>query len=51
MADLVFIIIVAAFFALCVGYVRLCDRIIGADPPERESPDERGADELEAVGR
>ena len=31
MADLVFIVIVVAFFALCVGYVRLCDHIIGPD--------------------
>ena len=31
MADLVFIAIVVAFFALCVGYVRVCDRIIGPD--------------------
>jgi hypothetical protein len=50
-ADLVLIIIVAAFFTLCVAYVRLCDRIIGADSPERESPDERSDDELEGVGR
>ena len=31
-ADIVFIAIVVAFFALCVGYVRVCDRIIGPDP-------------------
>jgi hypothetical protein len=45
-ADLLFVIITIAFFALCVGYVRVCDRIIGPDPaaptttptgePERE---------------
>ena len=32
MADIVFVAIVVAFFALCVGYVRVCDRIIGPDP-------------------
>jgi hypothetical protein len=28
MADLAFILVALAFFALCVGYVRFCDRII-----------------------
>ena len=32
MADLVFLGLTAAFFALCVGYVSLCDRILGPDP-------------------
>jgi hypothetical protein len=31
-ADLLFVIITIAFFVLCVGYVRVCDRIIGPDP-------------------
>jgi hypothetical protein len=31
LVDLVFLLIVLAFFAVCVGYVRLCDRIIGPD--------------------
>ena len=34
MADLLFVIITIAFFVLCVGYVRVCDRIIGPDPVE-----------------
>ena len=42
-ADLVFIVIVVAFFALCVGYVRLCDRIIGPDSPGREPADVHAA--------
>jgi hypothetical protein len=37
--DLLFIAIAMAFFAVCVGYVRLCDRIIGPDPTGRESGD------------
>jgi hypothetical protein len=31
MADLIFVSIIGAFFALCVLYLRWCDRIIGAD--------------------
>ena len=30
-ADVLFILITVAFFAICVAYVRWCDRIIGAD--------------------
>jgi hypothetical protein len=32
MRDLVVIAIVIGFFALCVAYVRWCERIIGPDP-------------------
>jgi hypothetical protein len=32
MTDLVVLAIVAAFFVLCVAYVRWCDHIIGPDP-------------------
>jgi hypothetical protein len=50
--DLLFIAIVLAFFALCVGYVRVCDRIIGPDPaPTRETTEPAFGDELEQVGR
>ena len=31
MADLIFVSILVAFFALCVVYLRWCDRIIGPD--------------------
>jgi len=31
MADLFFLLLTAAFFALSVGYVKLCDKIIGPD--------------------
>ncbi|MBV2365358.1 hypothetical protein ACFPZ0_19405 [Streptomonospora nanhaiensis] len=34
MADIVFVLVAVAFFALCVGYVRGCERIIGADPAD-----------------
>jgi hypothetical protein len=31
-ADLLMMVTVAGFFAVCVAYVRVCDRIIGPDP-------------------
>jgi hypothetical protein len=31
-ADVLFVVITVAFFVLCVGYVKVCDRIIGPDP-------------------
>jgi hypothetical protein len=34
LVDLVFMLIVVAFFVVCIGYVRLCDRIIGPDPQQ-----------------
>ncbi len=37
MADLLFMVITIAFFAVCVAYVRLCDRIIGPDPAQTAS--------------
>ena len=35
-ADLLFVVITIAFFVVCVGYVPLCDRIIGPDPASTE---------------
>jgi hypothetical protein len=32
MADLLMVMITVVFFSLCVGYVALCNRIIGPDP-------------------
>jgi hypothetical protein len=31
MQDVLFVVIVVAFFALAAGAVRLCDRVVGAD--------------------
>ena len=42
MADLWVHVTVIGFFALCVGFVWGCDRIIG--PDEHELLDETGAD-------
>jgi hypothetical protein len=46
-ADLLFVVITVAFFAICVAYVRVCDRIIGPDPAPPAA--ERRDDEREAV--
>jgi hypothetical protein len=46
MADLLFVVITIAFFILCVGYVQLCDRIIGPDPRQpADTPVEGRPDE------
>ena len=34
MRDVIVLAIIAVFFALCVAYVRWCDRIIGPDPDD-----------------
>ena len=43
MADLIFVVITAAFFALSVAYVKLCDRIIGPDPVTDSGGDDGGS--------
>ncbi len=42
MADLLVTLTILAFFGLCVGLVRGCDRIIGPDEAEEllDAPDE-----------
>jgi hypothetical protein len=39
--DAIFLATIVAFFALCVAYIRACDRIIGPDI-EFELDDEAG---------
>lgn len=39
MADLLMVVVIAAFFVLAATYVRLCDRVIGPDPLESEPQD------------
>ena len=39
MADLVFVSIIVAFFALCVLYLKWCDRIIGPEELGTERDD------------
>ncbi|QXC59797.1 hypothetical protein KSP35_15610 [Aquihabitans sp. G128] len=51
MADLLFLVVTVAFFAVAAGFTVLCDRIIG---PDRDHGDPQGAGEpdppAEAVG-
>jgi hypothetical protein len=34
MKDALMLLLIVAFFALCIAYVAWCDRIIGPDPAE-----------------
>lgn len=40
MRDVVFVAVTVAFFMLCVGYVALCDRIVGDDTESVTSADQ-----------
>ena len=44
MKDLIVIVMTVAFFALAVGYVALCNRIIGPDTFEGDTTDVGGTD-------
>jgi hypothetical protein len=49
MADVIFVGVIGAFFALCVAYIRWCDRVIGPDElPAPVVGDTDGADVLGA---
>jgi hypothetical protein len=48
-ADLLFVVITVAFFVLCVGYVHLCDRIIGPDPAPEAGGERSFESDTEAV--
>ena len=37
MADLVLVAVIVVFFALCLGLVKACDRIIGPDDPQLDA--------------
>ncbi|MBV9950543.1 MAG: hypothetical protein JO291_01230 [Acidimicrobiia bacterium] len=51
MADIAFIAITIAFFVLCAGVVRLCDRVIGPDSDHVLVDDEHvDATDAEPVG-
>ena len=53
MADIIFVAVICAFFALCVVYIRWCDRIIGSDDASdlRETDESVGELPTEAVNR
>ena len=42
MKDVVVILMTFGFFALCVGYVALCDRIVGPDDVDADRAPEGG---------
>ena len=44
MADIVFVAIALAFFAICVLYVRWCDMIIGPDEVSGSGSGDSGDD-------
>jgi hypothetical protein len=52
MLDVLMLLLIAAFFAVCVAYVRWCDRIIGPDPVDLgEGAHPQAKPEVEAVAR
>jgi hypothetical protein len=46
MRDFLMLLLIAAFFAVCIAYVWWCDRMIGPDPTDLADHDEA---ELESV--
>ena len=49
MADVAFVLIIIAFFALAAGFVQLCDRIIGDDEEiVAEAPEHAESDQVAA---
>jgi len=48
-ADLLFVVITVAFFAICVAYVQVCDRIIGPDPATPPSEQREDAERQEVT--
>jgi hypothetical protein len=49
MADVWVLVLIVAFFALCVVLVRGCDRIIGPDADELASPPPESGTERDPV--
>ncbi len=47
MADLVVIVGVVAFVAVCIAYVVGCDRIIGPDPSDSSDVAERASERVD----
>ncbi len=43
MKDLIVVLMTVGFFAACVAYVALCDRIVGADGTEGDAGAPNGA--------
>jgi hypothetical protein len=53
MRDIVMLVLIMAFFAVCIAYVRWCDRIIGPDPVDvtpMRSPATQADDDRSVAG-
>jgi hypothetical protein len=46
MQDVLYIGIMTGFFAVCVGFVKLCERIIGPDIELESASDATGSDDV-----
>jgi len=44
-ADIIFLATIVAFFFLCVGYVSLCDQIIGPDEVALDAEEDEASSE------
>ena len=51
MRDVLMLVLIAAFFALCIAYVWWCDRIIGPDPAETSASAGTDTGENDVVAR
>jgi hypothetical protein len=53
MADVIFVLVAVAFFAVCVAYVRACDRLVRSGEEASDAPaTDRGVAQAPAeVGR
>ncbi|HEY6532126.1 MAG TPA: hypothetical protein VIY72_07470 [Acidimicrobiales bacterium] len=47
MADLLFVAVILAFFAVCLLFVKACDRIVGPDDGQLDDD----VTDLEVIGR
>jgi hypothetical protein len=43
MNDLLVVLMTVGFFAVCIAYVALCDRIVGPDEDDLETEPDAGA--------
>jgi hypothetical protein len=49
MADVIFVAVIVAFFAVAVAYVKGCERIVGADTGTATDAADTDADEAGAL--
>ncbi len=49
MRDVLMMLLIGAFFAVCLAYVWWCDRIIGPDPVEVRDDDTTDREEVPAT--